>query len=168
MDAAQSQDNHKDSKFPTISCILFNTEGAEAGDGLGSGGGTWTTPPRGSSPWPAPAVPARRWLPARRGHVCGSPGSVRSPLPPTPSPSQNLSHSHDLSLTHSLPDLQTLLNSVFPGTDQMLLTRCVLVPGIHLRKKPQPPSSPKPPPPPGDPPAAGVPHHPTALTPKSL
>ena len=29
LDAAQSQDNHKDSEFPTIGCILFNTAGAE-------------------------------------------------------------------------------------------------------------------------------------------
>lgn len=90
--------------------------------------------PRCPSPAMAPHPLWSQWIP----------GSVLSLLPPTPSPSQNLSHSHDLSLSllfQTYRSRQTLLNSVFPGTDQMLLTRCFLVPGIHLRKETRPPPS---------------------------
>lgn len=153
LDAAQ--DNHEDSESPTVGCVPFNSGRGRPRRVMDSSLGAAHGRPHPGGPrpgWP-PAAPARRRLHTRRGHTSGSPGSVLSLLPPTPSPSQNLSHSHDLSLTHTLPDLQiqtqTLLNSVFPGTDQMLLTRCFLVPGIHLRKKPRPPPSPELPSPPG-------------------
>ena len=112
--------------------------------------------------------PSDGYLPAAVTRVGPRGLSLALPSHTLPLP-LNLSRSHDLSLTHTLPDLQiqtqTLLNSI-SGHRPNALNQ--MFPSAWDSPQKETPATIQASSTPGDPPAAGASHRPAVLTPKSL